>query len=68
MLAITIIILIFLMINFFADIVEIITKNKYIKVMEQQNKLLWSVLKESNNISIELVKQNLKKDGGNTHE
>ena len=38
-------------------------KNKYTKVMEQQNTLLWMVLKESNDISKNLIKINSKKVG-----
>lgn len=38
-------------------------KNKYTKVMEQQNTLLWMVLKESNDISKNLIKINSKKAG-----
>lgn len=68
MLAIAIIIIILLVLNFVADILYILTKSKYIKVIEQQNTLLWAVLKESNDISKELIKTNLKKDGGNSNE
>lgn len=53
----------FMVVNFIADIVYIRTKNKTIKVMKQQNELLWAVLKESNDISKELIKINLEKDG-----
>ena len=38
-------------------------KNKYTKVMEQQNTLLWMALKESNDISKNLIKINSKKVG-----
>lgn len=53
----------FMVVNFIADIVYIRTKNKTIKVMKQQNELLWTVLKESNDISKDLIKINLEKDG-----
>lgn len=65
---IAIIIIILLVINFLADITYIIVKNKYIKVTEQQNTLLWALLKESNDISKELIKENLRKDGGSSNE
>lgn len=58
----------FMIVNFAADIVYTRTKNKYIKVTEKQNELLWAVLKESNDISKELIKENLKKDGGQINE
>lgn len=70
-----IIVIILLVIGITADIVCSYYKNKAAKATEkntevliQQNQLLWAVLKESNDISRELIKQNLKKDGGNSNE
>lgn len=63
-----IIFIVFMALNFIADIVYVVTKNKYIKVTEQQNELLWALLKESSEISKELIKENLKKDGGQINE
>lgn len=66
--AVIVVVIGFMVANFIADIVYVNTKNKYIKVAEQQNTLLWAVLKESNDISKELIKENLKKDGGQPNE
>jgi len=67
--AILIVVFIILMvINLIADVVYSVTKNRYIKVAEQQNTLLWATLKESNDISKELIELNLKKDGGKINE
>jgi Na+-transporting NADH:ubiquinone oxidoreductase subunit NqrC len=58
-----------------ADIVDSCFKKQLTKITEkqnelikQQNELLWAVLKESNEISRELIKENLKKNGGQINE
>lgn len=70
-----IIVIILIVLGIIADIVCSYYKNKYTKatdrnteILKQQNQLLWSVLKESNDISKELIKINLQKDGGNSNE
>lgn len=62
MLVIAIIIIILLVLNFVADILYNLTKNKYIKVMKQQNTVLWAVVEESRNLMAEALKEAEKAD------
>jgi hypothetical protein len=50
-------------INIVTDIAYCTTKNKYIKVMEQQNALLFETLHESNQIMGEIIKESTRKEG-----
>ena len=68
--ALLIIVIILLVIGIIADIVCSYYKNICTKATEQnteilkkQNELLWLTLKESSDISKELIKINLEKDG-----
>lgn len=70
-----IIAIILFVLSIIADIICSHYRNKLAKVTKkntevlmQQNQLLWAALKESCDISKELMKQNLKKDGGKSNE
>ncbi len=64
-----IIIIVFFVLGLILSGIESYFKNKLAKVtneqnerIKQQNELLWAVLKESNDISKELIAMNLKKE------
>ena len=60
MTATAVIIIILLVLNFIFDIAYVHAKNKYIKVMEQQNTILWAVVEQSKNLMAEAIKESEK--------
>jgi archaellum component FlaF (FlaF/FlaG flagellin family) len=55
-----IVIIIFMVLNLLFDLAYVITKNKYIKVMEAQNVLLWSAVEQSKQLIAEAIKETEK--------
>ena len=52
-----VIVIILLVLNLLFDLAHVIVKNKYIKVMETQNTILWAVVEESKNLMAEAIKE-----------